>query len=79
MMQESRAIRRGLFVLVVSLLSFSALATETDTRNVLVRMTTNLGLVDIQINVAAAPTESAYMKGQIFEEPVKIISIRRVV
>jgi len=28
---------------------------------------------------ADAPTESAYMKGQIFEEPVKIISIRRVV
>ena len=55
MMQESRAVRRGLFVLIVSLLSFSASATGTDTRNVLVRMTTNLGLVDIEINVAAAP------------------------
>jgi len=28
---------------------------------------------------ADAPTDSAYMKGQIFEDPVKIISIRRVV
>jgi peptidyl-prolyl cis-trans isomerase A (cyclophilin A) len=55
MMQKSCAICRGLFVLMVSLLSFSALATESDTPNVLVRMTTSLGVVDIGVNVQAAP------------------------
>ena len=55
MMRRSCAIRCGALVLLCSLLSFSATATDAESRNVLLRMTTDLGVVDIEINVEAAP------------------------
>jgi peptidyl-prolyl cis-trans isomerase A (cyclophilin A) len=55
MMQGSRCFRLGLFVLMFSSFSSSALAADADTRNVLVRMTTDLGVIDIEISVEAAP------------------------
>ncbi len=55
MMRIFDAIRCGFFALLFSLLSFSAMAGDTDTETVRVRMTTDQGVVDIEINVEAAP------------------------
>jgi len=55
MMRVFDAIRYGFLALLFSLLSFSAMAGDTDTETVRVRMTTDLGVVDIEINVEAAP------------------------
>jgi len=55
MMRNICAVHRGFLILLFSLLGFSAMATDAGTQDVLVRMTTNLGVVDIEINVGAAP------------------------
>lgn len=44
--------------ILFSVLSLSALASDADSESVRVRMTTDLGVVDIELNVEAAPTSA---------------------
>ena len=54
-MMRISCVIRGCFVLLFSLLSISTMADDADTQNILIRMTTDLGVVNVEVNVEAAP------------------------